>query len=323
MAEPTVGNNVRLGLFVAVGLSCLMVVLYLLGRQQRLFSSSLPVQADFRNVSGLIPGNNVRLGGINVGTVKAIRLLNDTTVRVLMNLDRDVQPLVHRNTVATIGTDGLVGNTIINLTASAAAAPLVAANDVLPTRTLVSIDALLGTLDLSNKNLVGITQDLHEITGKLNGSDALWKLLSDEQLTADVRRTVRNAATATAQLTSAAADVQHLTHGARQGRGLAGYLLTDNTMARQLGHAGRQLAGTSDTLAATLSGLRRQVNTGAGPLHVLLADTASAQQLRRTLNHVEQGTAGFNQNMEALQHNFLLRGYFRRQARKKARASGQ
>ena len=62
-------NYVRLGLFVAAGLGCLLAALYLVGRQHNMFSKSLTVQADFRNVSGLLTGNNVRLGGITVGTV--------------------------------------------------------------------------------------------------------------------------------------------------------------------------------------------------------------------------------------------------------------
>ena len=313
-------NHVRLGLFVTVGLGCLLVTLYLLGRQQNLFSKSLAVQADFRNVSGLLTGNNVRLGGITVGTVKKIEIVNDTTVRVRMNLNRDARSFVRKNAVAVIGTDGLVGNTIINLTAGPGPAAPVDPGDQLRTRTPVGIDAMLGTLDVSNKNLVVITQSLREVTAKLNGSKALWNLLSNEQLTADIGRSAHNAAVATAQLRTAAADVQALTRGVRAGRGPIGYLLTDKAFARQLGRAAQNLAGTSDTLAATVAGLKRQVATGGGPVQTLLTDTALSGQLRQTVRHAEQSTHKLDQSMEALQHNFLLRGYFRKQAKKKARA---
>ncbi|RAK69996.1 MlaD family protein [Hymenobacter edaphi] len=323
MAQRSASNHARLGLFVLAGLSCLIVTLFMLGRQQNLFSRSLLVEADFRNVSGLLTGNNVRLGGIPVGTVRRIQIINDTTIRVTLSLSRDAQPFVRRNAVATIGTDGLVGNTIINLTAQPAPAPPVRAGDRLPTRTLPGIDDLLSTLSVSNRNLVGITQDMHEITRKLNRSDAFWQLLNDQQLAQHVRGTLRNAATATGQLQVAAHDVQLMTRGIRRGEGLAGYLLTDTVMAGRLGHATRQLAGTSDTLAATLAGLKRQVQTGAGPLNTLLADTAFSRQLRQSMQHVEQGTAGFSRSMEALQHNFLLRGYLKRQQKKQARAAYQ
>ena len=321
MPSNSTSNQVRLGLFVVAGVGCLLVILYLLGRQQNLFQRSLPVQADFRNVAGLLTGNNVRLGGSTVGTVKDITILNDTTVRVAMSLNKDVQRFVRRNAVASIGTDGLVGNTIVNLTAGPGPAPAVQAGDVLPTHEQASLDAMLATLNISNKNLVGITTGLRSVTDKLNDSKALWQLLGNEQLPADVSRTLGNAAAASAQLNGAAADVRLLTRGVRQGRGPLGYLLTDKAFAGQLGHAARQLAGTSDTLAATLNGLQRQVQTGGGPVQTLLTDTTAARQLRHTLGNVAQSTAKLNQSMTALQHNFLLRGYFRKQARKKAHAA--
>ncbi|UOQ96493.1 MlaD family protein [Hymenobacter sp. 5317J-9] len=319
MPQRPTGNYVKLGLFVVVGMACLLATLYLLGRQQNLFSRSLMVQADFRNVSGLLTGNNVRLGGITVGTVREIALRNDSTVRVFINLNRDAQPFVHQNAVATIGTDGLVGNTIINLAPGRGAAPPVQAGDQLRTRQPLGVEDLLGTLDISNKNLVGITQDLRQITGKLNGSRALWELLDDRALADNLRRSLRNAAAASAQLNAASRDVAGLTGGVRRGRGPLGYLLTDSAFGRQLNHASRRLAGSSDTLNALLSGVKTQLRAGAGPLHTLLADTAASRQLRRTLQHAEQGTAGFSRSMDALQHNFLLRGYLRRQQKKAAR----
>ena len=321
MPPRPISNHIRLGLFVAAGLACLLVTLYLVGQKHNLFNKKLIVQADFRNVSGLLTGNNVRLGGIAVGTVKKIQIMNDTTVRVLMNLNQDVRPFVRKNAVAMVGTDGLVGNTIINLNPGPGpAAPPVNPGDVLQTRTPVGIDAMLSTLDVSNKNLVGITRDLREITGKLNNSKALWQLLNDQTIATSMHQSLRNVSAATSQLRNASRDVQTLTSGVRQGRGPIGYLLTDKAFASQLGHAAGKLAGTSDTLAATLAGLQRQVQSGSGPLHTLLSDTAMSGKLRQSVNNVAQGTQKLNQSMEALQHNFLLRGYFRRQERKKAKA---
>ena len=328
MPQRPASNNVRLGLFVVAGMGFLLVTLFLLGRQQNLFSRSLVVVADFRNVSGLLTGNNVRLGGIPVGTVRKIQILNDTTVRVAMSLDRKVRPFVRKNAIAAIGTDGLVGNTIVNLEAGAGPALAVDAGDMLKTKPQLGFDAMLRTLNVSNRNLVGITQNMRKITEKLNASPALWQLLGDTQMVANVRQSVRHAAVATAaaqaagtQLYAAAQDVHQLTRGVRQGRGPIGYLLTDTVFSGRLGHATRQLAGTSDTLATMVNGLKRKVQTGAGPLNTLLTDTTFSRQMRQSMQQVEQGTEGFSQSMEALKHNFLLRGYFRRQEKKQAKAA--
>ncbi|AWM31869.1 MlaD family protein [Hymenobacter nivis] len=320
MSQNSPGNSVRLGLFTVLGVGFLLALLYLMGRHQNLFGRSLVVQADFRNVSGLLTGNNVRLGGISVGNVKSIDLLNDSTVRVSMSLSRDAQSFVRQNAVATIGTDGLVGNTIINLTAQAAPAPPVRAGDVLRTTTPPSIDVMLGTLDVSNKNLAAITHSLRQMATRLDTS-ALWQLLNDQQLPANVRQSLDHVTAASAQLRRAATNAAQLTQGVRQGRGPLGYLLTDDKLPAQLGHAGQQLARTTDTLAATVAGLRHQLLDGRGPAHTLLTDTTAARQVRQTLRHVQQSTQKFDQSMTALQHNFLLRCYFKKQAKRKARAA--
>ena len=107
------------------------------------------MQADFRNVSGLLTGNNVRLGGIAVSTVKKIEIINDTTVRVQMSLNQEVRPFVRKNAVAMIGTDGLVGNTIINLNPGPGpAAPPINPGNVQQIRTPLGIDAMRSTLGL-------------------------------------------------------------------------------------------------------------------------------------------------------------------------------
>ena len=88
-----------------------------------------------------------------------------------------------------------------------------------PTKVSLTLDDMMGTFNVSNKNLVAITTDLRQVSHKLNGSDALWQLLDDQQLATNRRQTLRQAASATAGLQSAARDVQQLTHGIRQGRG--------------------------------------------------------------------------------------------------------
>ncbi|MBG8556280.1 hypothetical protein [Hymenobacter guriensis] len=134
-------------------------------------------------------------------------------------------------------------------------------------------------------------------------------------MASSLRQSLRNVGAATAQLSAASHDVQALTQSVRQGRGPIGYLLTDKAFAGQLSRAAGNLAGTSDTLAATPAGLKRQVQAGGGPLHTLPSDTAMSGQLRQSMQNVAQGTQKLDQSMEALQ-----RGYFRRRAKKQAMA---
>ncbi|WP_303312525.1 MlaD family protein [Hymenobacter sp. BT730] len=326
MSQRTAANNVRLGAFVLTGLACLIMLLFLLGRKQNMFGDTLEIQADFRTVNGLLTGNNVRFAGIMVGTVEHIDIVGDTTVRVRMSLRREVQPFIKKNAIASIGTDGLMGNTVVNITAEPEPAPPVTDGDQLRARQPVRIEAMLNTLQRTNRNLVGITEDMKEVTSKLNNSSAMWELIGDKKVTNSLRRTVQNIEGTTTRLDAASHDVRNMARDARRGRGVVGYLFTDTSFAGQMQQTMRRtsrLSATADTMTSTLNSITRKVQAGQGPLGTLLVDTAMASRLEQSMGNVEQGTARFNESMEALQHNFLLKGYFKRQQKKKARAEQQ
>ena len=108
------------------------------------------------------------------------------------------------------------------------------------------------------------------------------------------------------------------------GKGLAGKILTDTSLANNLNETMlkiKQVGMEADALVAELGKvagtISADVNRGKGPLSVLLRDSALVIKLNTSLDNIEKGTEGFNQNMEALKHNFLLRGYFKKQEKKK------
>src|SRR6185312_5708238 len=115
MAKQSI-NNIKLGVFVIAGLLVIIVSLYLIGKNQSLFGSSFTVRARFKNIGGLMPGNNVRFAGIQAGTVKSIKIINDSTVEVSFLIEKKVKPYIHKNSFVTIGTEGLMGNKVLNIT---------------------------------------------------------------------------------------------------------------------------------------------------------------------------------------------------------------
>lgn len=312
-------DSVRLGLFVIAGLVFLILTLYMIGRNRNLFGATFTLYANFDNVSGLVAGNNVRFSGIDVGTVKKIEIINDSSIHVTMTIDRKVRQHIKQNAIATIATDGIMGNKLINLNTSVGASDAVREGDVLRSLKPVETDAMLRTLNTTNDNIAIISHNLREITNKLNASNSLWTLLSDtliasdiKQTAADLRKTSRN----TAKLTT---ELNDLADMLRSGEGLAGSLLTDTTVFHRLDRsmhdvqeAGRQVAALTNDLRVMV----REIEEGKGTVGVLLSDTAWAAKLRNSLGNIEQGTARFNENMEALKHNWLFRGYFKKQEKK-------
>jgi phospholipid/cholesterol/gamma-HCH transport system substrate-binding protein len=112
----------------------------------------------------------------------------------------------------------------------------------------------------------------------------------------------------------------------KAGEGPAGAILRDTAMAESLRSSVDQLkvvALHAETLANDLDSIAMNINTavesGSGSVNLILKDTVVAGNIRRTLANVEKGTASFNENMEAMKHNFLFKGYFKKQEKEKAK----
>lgn len=117
MAKKTI-NTIKLGVFVTAGFLFLILLLYMIGKNRNLFGPSFILKAQFENVQGLVPGNNVRYSGIEVGTVKRINILNDTVMEVVLVVSDKMKTIIRNNAVVSIGSDGLMGNKVINISCS-------------------------------------------------------------------------------------------------------------------------------------------------------------------------------------------------------------
>lgn len=108
-------NNIKLGVFVLAGLIVMIFAFYMIGANTSMFGGSFKLKARFSNLNGLVEGNNVLFSGIQAGTVKSIDIINDTTIEVTMLIDSKVHGFIHNNAEAAIGTEGLMGNKVVNI----------------------------------------------------------------------------------------------------------------------------------------------------------------------------------------------------------------
>lgn len=317
-------QNIQLGTFVTVGSLLLIITLYLMGSRRNLFSSVFRVTAHFKNVSGLMVGNNVQFAGINIGTVEKLAISSDTSIAVVMTINKDARPYIKKTAVASIGTDGLMGNTIVNISPVAGKAPLIDNGDVLATSQPLGVSELMNTLGKSSANLTDITAELKSLSRKLNQSPMLDKLLSDESLITHIDQTALSVRNAGAEVHSAATGLRTIVTDLEKGKGNAGYLLRDTSMKQQLTTALNHISQTgrqADSLVTNLNQLAQQIRQGQGAAGTLLADTAFQHNMIKTMTNVQKGTAKFDESMEALKHNFLFRGYFKKQQKKAQKPS--
>jgi phospholipid/cholesterol/gamma-HCH transport system substrate-binding protein len=221
------GSYFKLGIFVAIGLALFIFAVYTIGKNQRLFGTGFRLRTVFHDVSGLQVGNNVRFSGINIGVVREINIISDSLVSVEMLIDGQVKGFIKKDSKAVIGSEGLMGNKLINILPGSPMAESVKDNDKIRSDRAIDLENILSTFYHVIENVEIITDDLSTIIESV-----------------------------------------------AQGRGVIGSLLMD---------------------------------------------TAAAGNLESAIKNIQRGTRGFEENMEALKDNFLLRGHFKRREREEER----
>jgi len=318
-------NNVKLGSFVLGGLLFLVLLLYMIGRNSNLFGKTYVLKARFENIQGLVAGNNVRFSGIHAGTVKKVKILNDTVIEVTMIIETKMQSIIRKTALVSIGTDGLVGNKVVNIVPSHIPGEFAVEGDILPVKKAIATDDMLQTLYKTNNDVAVIAADLKTTVQRINNSSALWRLLNDDAIPRELRTAVANIRSATGKAGNMVNNLDAIVTDVKNGKGSIGALLTDTAFAKNLNEAVlkiRSVGEEADALAAEINkivaGIQQDVNSGKGPVNALLKDSTMVIKLNTSLENIQKGTDNFNQNMEALKHNILFRGYFRKQQKQKA-----
>ena len=320
-------DNVKLGVFVLLGLLMLMFGLYKVSNTS-LFSKNFLLKAHFKNVSGLLVGNNIRYVGVQVGTIENINLLNDSLIEVDMLIDENMRSFIHKKDLVSIGTDGLVGNKLLNISAGSDRTNLVANNDILNSKEAMNTDEMMLTLNKTNSNIGVIAEELKSTVQRLNNSTTLWRILNEETIPNNMIESMVNIKSATVRADLMVAELQAVISNVKKGKGSLGAILTDTAIAINLNQAIdkiKKVGDNADVLTNELNTITQTVKsdllTSKGAYNALLKDTLLTVKLNNTMNNVELGTASFTENMEALKHNFLFRGYFRRLDKKKKQES--
>jgi phospholipid/cholesterol/gamma-HCH transport system substrate-binding protein len=226
----------RLGAFIILTLAILAAGVFIIGSKQYLFSPTYRLKAQFATVVGLDAGAEVRIAGVHTGTVREIDLPSkpNDKVTVLMDLQRSTHAIVKQDSVASIETEGLLGNEYVAISFGSLQALNVKDDDTIASQPPLVIADLMkkadGILDTSQEALKNITV--------------------------------------------ASANVSAITVKINDGQGTIGALVNDKQLYTQLD----------------------QTTVG----------------LRDTVNHAQAGVTAFQEDMEALKQNFLVRGFFKK-----------
>ena len=314
--QKTTNEKIKLGIFVIIGLLLFVVAVYLIGNRQNMFVKTFTISANFNNVNGLLQGNNVRYSGINVGTVKAISMINDSTINVNMTLEEKMIKHIKKDAIATIGTDGLVGNMIVNIIPGKGDSEIISSGDIIKSYTKIGTGEMLNTLNVTNENAALLTAELLEIANTItNGKGTLGMLINDTVAANNIKQTITNLKMISIKANRTIGNINNIVDSINFDESIAGVILNDSMEAQKIKSAITNLDVSSQEIKAVVTNLNEtilNVKDGEGAFNYLSNDEEFVENLEQTIININEGTDKFNQNMEALKHNFLTRRYFRK-----------
>lgn len=329
-----VSSNQRaviVGIFIFLGLAIFVITVLTLGSQKKSFEKSIVVKAFFNNVNGLQKGNNIWFSGVKVGTIKKVSLQGNGRVEVDMSIEEQSVQFIPKDAKAKLSSDGLIGNKIIEIYGGTAHTPAIEAGDVLNNDKLLNTDEMMNTLSKNNDNLLDITNDFKLISSQLaSGKGSVGKLLNDETLYNQLNATTLILKKASQNLDQLSLNVTAYTSRLNNKGTLANDLVTDTVIFSKLRSTISQLQqvavtsdsvmnnlkATSTTLDNGVKNLNEGLNNKNTPAGLLLHDEQAAANIKTTLKNLQSGTKKLDDDLEAIQHNFLLRGFFKKKAKR-------
>lgn len=314
--QQTKTQKIKLGVFVVISTVILIMALYYIGNKQNLFGNTFRITAVFKDVNGLMLGNNVRFSGINVGTVKKIEMKNDSTICVDMVIENNILPHLKNNVMASISSDGLVGSMIVNMIPKKGKSGPLNPGDTIQSYSKVSTTDMMSTLNSTNENAALLTLDLLKITNSINsGKGAFNLLISDEKMADDIKAIMLNLRLSSVNANRTIEQLNSIINQVNYDESAAAVLLSDPKSAAKLKAIIDNLENSSkgiDSVIKNLNEVVLEVKTGKGTMNHLLKDTILVTQIDSTMRNIQEGSVKLNENLEALKHNILFKRYFKK-----------
>lgn len=270
----------HVGLLVSVALAIFITAIIIIGRETNIFKPNLKITTTFEDVKGLKIGNNVRFTGVQIGSVVNMVIIEGARVQVELSINKEIAPFIRKNSVATIGNEGLMGNKILILLPGTSESPSVEEGDILLSIEPVEIDDIIKEIKHSSEKISEVTNNLIGITDKINRGDGIFgKIFTDTTFTRNLDRTSQNATAITRNLIE-------ISEKANSGYGILGKLLTDTVFSSQLDSASYSLRQISGNLVD----ITDKINKGEGIFGSLFTDTTLTSNLFITSKNLEAST---------------------------------
>ncbi|MGE5806501.1 MAG: MlaD family protein [Ignavibacteria bacterium] len=287
--KKSISNKIRLGIFISAGIAVFITAIYFVGEKQQLFRSTFRLSGVFKDVAGLQAGNNVRFSGINIGTIENISIISDTSVKVEILIDESIRKFIKKDAVASIGSEGLMGNKTLIISPGTGGKEGIENNDTIATSLPIDMDDIILSLKTTIDNTSSITGDLSAIMHNVqSGKGTIGRLIMDKSWRQNFDSTFSN-------LKEGSAGFKTLMDKAHEVDGIL--LAIKSTIAN------------TSRITDDLSKITNNIQSGNGTIGKLLMDKSSGEDFDSTMANLKEGSAELKLLLEKAQGSWLLGGF--------------
>ena len=322
MNESSNKRVVIVGIFVFVGLLFCIAGILIVGDLHRTFEKKMELVSLFEDVGGLQKGNNIWLSGVKIGTVSNLSFYGKSQVKVTMSIDIKAQKYIPLDSKVKISSDGFIGNKILVIYGGSQDMESIQAGDTLKVEKTFSSEDVINTLQKNNQNILAITEDFKVLSKKLvDGEGTIGKLLTDNSVYNNINEATVSLKKATEKAQQFTNTLAVFSSNLNKEGTLANKLATDTIVFNSIKKSVLQLQKMADTASVFITNLKKEGSNPNSSLGILLNDKESGTSVKETIKNLESSSVKLNEDLEALQHNFLFKGYFKKKAKEESAVS--
>jgi phospholipid/cholesterol/gamma-HCH transport system substrate-binding protein len=305
------------GIFIIAGVTLFALGIFLVGSRHEAFSRHVLLYTEFADLDGIAKGSKVQVAGMDAGQVTRIDVPNSPSghFRVQMRVNEQLHGLVRTDSVVTVDTEGVVGDTFLTIHSGSPSAAIAQADSVLQSKPPISMSDLLthglgimndadatikqvgGKLNVALDGVNGAVGNANDLlVGLKEGRGPAGMLLRDEKMAGQIRETMSNVQSTTSTLNQASGRLNSLVADVQQ-----------RQLPQQLDDTMTQIHSASTRADVTIQQVQQSLTQALGPD---ANGVTAGQNISESLTNVNAATGNMAEDTEALKHNFFFKGFF-------------
>lgn len=237
--------ELKVGLFVGLGILVILISIFLLSADNSLFTRYLEYRTHLKEVQGLFPGSVVSLSGLKIGNVKSIEFIDqDNTLELVLNIKREHGHRLNEGVVAETRTQGALGDKFIYLIPGPDGTKPLAPGSLIPSSETDYLKLLTSREDGAAR-AIDLIKELHILVQSINSQGqavSLLKNMNDMTTKAKVAlgelstlaKSIEGEIPKNQKLKSALVSLANVMEKIDRGQGTLGQLINDPTVHRNL-----------------------------------------------------------------------------------------